>query len=253
MPLAVSQIVFRNTTVDFTGKGSELTSLEGDYNEFKQASAIVDLQTSMAAVGAGIASITQPTPTTLLVTLTDATVFGPFLLPTAAMVGRGLWLPSVPYAVNDLVYFGNAFYIVQVAHTSDLTFDPGATDGNANALYGLIMDMSLTGSTLRTVTTKFDTNVTHTITDQDLSVVWNCTNVAGCTITVPNDSTYDAPLDTEVSFRQGAVGILTFTQAGGVTLDAGVFQKQTTFYGAMVTLKKIAANSWIIWGYLAAP
>ncbi len=253
MPLTVGDIVFRNTTVDFTGKGSPLTSLEGDYNEFKQASAIVDLQTLMDAVGAGIDTITQPTPNTLLITLTDATIFGPFILPTAPLNARGLWTPVTNYAVNDLVYYGTAFYVVPFAHTSEATFDPGANDGGGNNFYDLAFELDIAGSTLRTATSKVEANTTHTITDQDLGAVWNCTNVAGCAIIVPNDTTYSAPIDTEVSFRQGSAGILTFTAAGGVSLDPGIFQLQTTFYGAMVTLKKMAANSWIIWGYLAAP
>jgi len=253
MPLAINDLVYRLTTGNYTGKGAELTSTEGDENNFKLATGVVDLQTQMAAVGAGIDTITQPTPNTLLITLTDATVFGPFTLPSAPMNGRGEWQPSVSYAVNDLVYSGNAFYIVEVAHTSATTFDPGATDGNANDLYGLVMDMSLTGSTLRTITSKTEANTTHTITDQDLSSLWNCTNAAGCAITVPNDTSYNAPVDTEVSFRQGTVaGVLTFAGAGGVTVDPGVFTATTTYHGATVTLKKVAANYWFATGYLSA-
>ena len=251
MPLAVNDIVYRNTTVNYTGKGAPLTSTEGDQNEYKQAVAIVDLQTQMAAVGAGIDTITQPTPNTLLITLTDATVFGPFTLPSAPMNGRGEWQPSVSYAVNDLVFSGTAFYIVEFAHTSEATFDPGANDGNGHDFYGLVFDLSSSGAVLKTAESKVEANLTHAITDQDLGAVWNCTNAAGCAITIPADSTYDAPIDTEVSFRQGAVGILTFTAAGGVSFDTGIFQPETTFQGAIVTLKKIAANSWWGWGYLA--
>jgi hypothetical protein len=253
MPLAINNIVYRNTTGNYTGKGSPLTSTEGDENNFEIATAIVDLQTQMATVGAGIDTITQPTENTLLITLTDNTVFGPFTLPTAAMNGRGEWQPSISYAVNDLVFYGNAFYIVEVAHVSDTTFDPGATDGNANELYGLVMDVSLAGSTLRTIESKTEANTTHTLTDQDLSTLWNCTNAAGCTITVPNDTTYDAPIDTEASYRQGTTtGVLTFVGAGGVTIDPGVFTAATTYHGATVTLKKVAANYWFATGYLSA-
>lgn len=251
MPLAINDIVYRNTTVNYTGKGAPLTSTEGDENEYKQASAIIALQTQMAAVGAGIDTITQPTPNTLLITLTDATVFGPFTLPSVAMNGRGEWLPNVNYAVNDLIFSGNAFYIVEVAHTSALIFDPGATDGNANDLYGLVFDLSASGAVLKQAASKIEANTTHTITDLDLGALWNCTNAAGCTITIPADSTYNAPIDTEVSFRQGAVGVLTFIAAGGVSFDVGIFQPQTTFQGAIVTIKKVAANSWWGWGYLA--
>jgi len=253
MPLAIGDLTYRLTTVDYTGKGSALTSTEGDQNNFKLADAVVDLQTQMQAVGAGIDTITQPTPNTLLITLTDATVFGPFILPSAPMNGRGEWQPSVNYAVNDLIFSGNAFYIVEVAHVSDTTFDPGATDGNANELYGLVFDLSASGAVLKQAQSKVEANPTHTITDQDLGAFWNCTNVAGCIITVPNDTTYSAPIDTEISYRQATTsGILSFVAAGGVTLNTGIFLPSTTFNGAIVTLKKIAANSWIGWGYLSA-
>jgi hypothetical protein len=118
-------------------------------------------------------------------------------------------------------------------------------------LYGLVFDLSSSGAVLKQAASKVEANTTHTISDLDLGAVWNCTNAAGCTISIPADSSYDAPIDTEVSFRQGAVGILTFSAAGGVTFDTGVFQAETTFQGAIVTIKKVAADSWWGWGYLA--
>lgn len=249
----VDGLVFRETTVDFTGKGSDLTYAEGDYNFFKIKTDLLDLFAQMAAVGAGIASITQPTSTTLLVTLTDATVFGPFTLPTAALNGRGEWQASVSYAVNDVVYAGSGVYVVEVAHTSDTTFDANATDGNGNDLYGLVFDIAGAGSAVRTTTFKTEANLTHAITSLDLGALWNCTNAGGCVVTIPDDSTYDAPLDSEVSFRQGTVGgIVSFVTAGSATLDTGIFQPQTTFHGAVVMLKKTAANTWIGAGYLSA-
>jgi hypothetical protein len=254
MPLDdTDDIIYRNTTGNFVGKGSPLTSLEGDNNNFEIAGAIVNLQTQMAAVGAGIDTITQPTPNTLLITLTDATVFGPFTLPTAPMNGRGEWQPSVSYAVNDILYYGSAFYVVEFTHVSEATFDPGANDGNGHNYYGLIFDMTEGGSVIRQATYQEEINTTHTISSFDPGVIWDCTHASGCTVTIPNDTTYDAPIDTEVSFRQGASsGVVSFSTAGGVTLDTGIFLPSTTFQGAVVTLKKIAANSWLGWGYLSA-
>jgi len=253
MPLAIDDIVYRNTTGNYTGKGAPLTSTEGDENEFKQASAIVDLQTQMAAVGAGIDTITQPTPNTLLITLTDATVFGPFTLPTAPMNGRGLWQPLVSYAVNDLVYSGTAFYVVEFAHTSEATFDPGANDGAGHNFYGLVFDLADAGSTLRVSTVRTESSTAHTLTSSDPGSFWNCTHTSGCTITIPADTSYSAPIDTEVSFRQHTVGILTFLTSGTATLDTGVFGTVTAYRGAVVTIKKIAADTWIGWGLLDVP
>lgn len=253
MPLAITDLVYRNATVDFDGKGSQLTSLEGDYNNFKLATGVVDLQVLMASVGAGIVSGTQDTPTTFSFTLSDATVIGPFTIPTTAFNGRGEWQPSVSYAVNDMVYYGTGIYIVEVAHVSDTTFDPNATDGNANDLYGLVFDIAGAGSAVRTTTFKTEANLTHTLTSLDPGAIWDCTNAGGCVVTIPDDSTYDAPLDTEVSFRQGTVaGIVSFVTAGSATLDTGMFQPNTTYHGATVMIKKSAANVWIGIGYLSA-
>lgn len=253
----VDNLVYRTTTGDFTGKSpsAPLTWNEQDYNLFKIKTDILDLVSQMLAVGAGIASITQPTPSTLLITLTDATTFGPFTLPTSPMNGRGLWTTSTPYAVNDLVYDGTALYVVQVAHTSGTSFDPSATDGLGHNLYGLVFDFALSASTLRQTTTETITNTTLTLSSSSPGKLYLCTNTAGCDVTIPNDSSYSAPVDTEISFRQSAVGPVSFTAAGGVTYNAGVtgVEDFTFDLGSVVTIKKTAANTWIGWGRFAEP
>lgn len=253
----VDSIVYHNTTGDFTGKpgAAPLTSLEADYNNFKIKTDVDALIADVASVGAGIDTITQPTPGTLLITLTDATTFGPFTLPTAPMNGRGLWTASTPYAVNDLVYNGTALYVVEVAHTSGTSFDPSATDGLGHSLYGIVFDFALSANALRQATTRIETGLTHVLSAYDPGTLWDCTNAAGCAITIPNDTTYDAPVDTEVSFRQSAAGGLTFTAAVGVTYNTGVtaFDALTEDLGAVVTIKKTAANTWIGWGRFAEP
>lgn len=246
----VDNIVYRTTTVDFTGKGSELTLNEGDYNWFKIASDVNNLFTQMASVGSGIASITQPTPGTLLITLTDLTTFGPFTLPISPMNGRGEWLPNTAYAVNDLIYYGNSFYVVVFAHTSEATFDPGANDGSGNNFYDLVFDFSLSATTLRQVTSYTEAGTTHTISSADPGTLWLCTNASGCQVLIPNDTTYDAPIDTEVSFRQSSTGAVYVTAQSPATYNTGVtaFTNTTAELGDLFTIKKIASNTWIGWG-----
>lgn len=255
MPFTTDDIVYRNTTIDFTGKspaGTPLTSLEGDYNNFKLGTAIVDLQNLMDAVGAGISDIEQTSATQFTITLSDATVFT-MIMPTAKLNGRGAWLPNVNYAVNDIVYSGTGIYVVEFAHLSEATFDANANDGDGNDFYGIIFDIAGAGSAVRTTTWKTEANPTHTLTDVDPGSIWDCTNAAGCVVTIPDDTTYDAPLDTEISFRQGTVaGLVSFVTAGSATLDTGVFLQHTTYHGATVMIKKAAANTWIGIGYLAA-
>lgn len=254
MPLTIANLVFRNTTVDFTGKPGnvELTSLEGDYNNFKLGTAIVDLQNLMDAVGAGISSIDQTSATQFTITLSDASVYT-LTMPTATVNGRGLWLPNVNYAVNDLLYYGSAFYSVPFAHLSEATFDPGANDGMGNNYYDLAFDLSEAGAAVRQSTYKVEANATHALTFVDPGAIWDCTNVAGCVVTIVDDVTWNFPIDTEISFRQATVGgVVSFVTAGGATLDTGIFLPVTTFHGAVVTIKKRAANDWFGWGYLSA-
>jgi len=251
----VDNIVYRNTTVDFAGKGALLTSLEGDYNNFKIKTDVTSLFSQLAAVGAGISEITQPTPNSILITLTDATAFGPFILPTAPMTGRGLWLPNTNYAVNDLLYYGTAIYVVPFAHLSEATFDAGANDGDGNNFYDLIFDFAVASPALRQAVTATEANATHIISSSDINALWLCTNVAGCDITIPPDSSYDAPIDTEISFRQSAAGSLTVIATAPATFNDGVtsFDAFTADVGAVITIKKTAANTWIGFGRFVEP
>lgn len=251
----VDNLVYRNTTVDFNGKGSPLTSLEGDYNNFKVKTDVANIFAQLGAVGAGIAEITQPTANTLTITLTDSTAFGPFVLPTTPITGRGVWTPLTDYAVNDLLYYGSSIYIVPFAHTSAATFDPGANDGDGNNFYDFVFDFSVGAATYRQATTKTEADATHPITSDDIGSLWLCTNVSGCEITIPNDTTYNAPIDTETSFVQRAAGPLTFVTEAGVTYNSGVtaFEASTDDIGAVVTLKKVESNEWIGFGRFVEP
>ena len=253
----VDSLVYHNTTVDFTGKpaAAKLTSLEADYNNFKIKTDVDDLFAQMAAVGPGIASITQPSPTTLLVTLTDATTFGPFTMPTSAMHGRGAWTPNTGYAVNDIVFNGYVIYVVPFAHTSAATFDPGANDGSGNDFYEIIFDYSIGAAALRQATTKTESSSLHNVTSDDVGAFWLCTNVAGCSVTIRPDSVYDAPIDSEITFRQGAAGPITIAATSPATYNTGVvsFEAFTQDIGDVVTIKKVAANTWVGFGRFVEP
>lgn len=65
----------------------------------------------------------------LTVVMDDLTTRGPYTLPAVPLVFREDWAPSTVYAVNDIFQHGGSVYVVQVAHTSDLTFDPNRVIG----------------------------------------------------------------------------------------------------------------------------
>jgi hypothetical protein len=69
-----------------------------------------------------ISNITA-TSATMTVHLTDGSTIGPLVLPVAAFYVHGDWQPNTPYAVNDVLRYGNASYMVRIEHTSAATFD----------------------------------------------------------------------------------------------------------------------------------
>jgi hypothetical protein len=90
-------------------------------------------------------------------TMTDASTLGPFTLPVAFENDRVNWTPLTVYAVNDTFGVAGTFYRVIFAHTSGLTFDPGANDGLGHDFYRAVFsapsnalpDSGLRGQNLR--------------------------------------------------------------------------------------------------------
>jgi len=115
-----------------------LTEFEVDFNFFQHEGRITTLENNFTLT-VSIASITQPQNDQLLITMTDSTTRGPFLLPSAVFSDRGAWAPSTPYLVNDTFTMNGTLYRVLFAHTSALTFDAGATDGAGHQFYAAMM------------------------------------------------------------------------------------------------------------------
>ena len=74
-------------------------------------------------------------------------------------------------------------------------------------------------------------------------------NAAAVTVTVPLNSSVAFPVGSQVDVIQLGAGAVTFTPAGGVTINSnGGLTIGAQYVG--VTLIQIAANSWILTGYL---
>ena len=102
-------------------------------------------------------------------------------------------------------------------------------------------------SLVRTITA-----TAHTLSGADMAHFLRCTNAAGCAVEVPADDAGPIAVSSEVAIRQSAFAAVTIAPAVGVTLlpvDDREFA--TGFRGAVVRLKKVAANSWAVWGDLA--
>lgn len=113
-----------------------LTEFEIDYNFYQHDTRIATLEANYTLT-ISIDTITQPTPSSLLITMTDATTQGPFEMPVASFRDRGDWEVSTPYLVNDTFNAPNGgLYRVLFDHTSDATsFDPNANDGSGHDYY----------------------------------------------------------------------------------------------------------------------
>lgn len=113
-------------------KGSNLTPTEVDGNFSTAETRLAALEA--LGVGKSIDYI-DLTGNVMTVHYTDHTT-DTIIMPTSPILGMGDWQATTSYAVNNTVQYNGTVYIVQVAHISASSFDPGATDGSGHDLYG---------------------------------------------------------------------------------------------------------------------
>jgi hypothetical protein len=128
-------IVFRTSGAWGAGQGFNLTAVQVDTNFYNLKTAVEALVTT-PPTAVSIASF-EVIGTSLYIHMTDASVQGPFTLPSTVYNPRGAWQPSTPYLINDIVSAGGSAYFVIWNHTSGLTFDAGANDGAGHDFYQL--------------------------------------------------------------------------------------------------------------------
>lgn len=126
-------ITFRGPGPWGLGKGSRLIILEGDTNWYNLKVAIEDLIANPPE--ARSISDISVAGNAFTFTMSDSTFEGPLEIPIANLNPRGVWQPSTAYFVNDVVTYQGTVYFVTYAHTSALTFDPGATSGPGQDWY----------------------------------------------------------------------------------------------------------------------
>lgn len=120
----------------WVGQDALLSEFQCDQNIFTLANVsqwlLDNYQTTVS-----LASISQPTQSTILFTFTDSSTQGPFDLPTAVFTDRGDWAIDTPYVVNDtLTAPDGGLYRVTFNHTSSHTsFDAAANDGMGHDYY----------------------------------------------------------------------------------------------------------------------
>lgn len=96
-------------------------------------------------------------------------------------------------------------------------------------------------------------DATHAPTGADVNGYKICTNASGCVVTVPSDDEADIPTDTEITYCQDlGAGPVSFEGSTAVDLRWRVgFDPVTAGELSVVTLKKVAADTWHLIGALA--
>jgi hypothetical protein len=167
-------------------------------------------------------------------------------LPTAQWNGRGNWLPSTVYSINDLVIDASRLYLVKIAHTSDLTFDAGRQIGGQNVYQFIFGPMGETE--VATITAS-----TYTLQGTDDLKYYRCTHTStagAVVIIIPTSGSVSIPVNSEISFCQRGDPLM-FEATTGVTLHVPAGHHALTDHtGAVVTLKKVGADEWDLFGAL---
>lgn len=77
------------------------------------------------------------------------------------------------------------------------------------------------------------------------------TNDSAVSVTVPPDSEVDFRLGKVITLEQAGAGQVTLVPGGGVTLNSSGGSLATADQYSLISLKKVAANTWTVFGKLA--
>ena len=244
-------ITYRTAGAWGAGKGSDLAPAEVDGNFAEVLQRIVALERGEAYGGPVVIDEIVLGPTDFEVVLSDATVLGPYPLVFAVFAWRGEWQPATAYAALDLVWRpGDALYAVAAEHVSADVFDPAAVLDGASVYERMLAIPAAELTASGTVAAS-----SHTLGQADRRRFTLYTAGAGCDVTVPGESGPGAvtwPVGEETALRQNGAGAVRLIEADGVQISPVEGKlRETAFRGAVMHLKKVAADRWDIWGDLA--
>ncbi len=97
-----------------------------------------------------------------------------------------------------------------------------------------------------------DSTTARTLALADATKWIRCTNVAGITITLPQDSDVAFVVGTVVTFEQTQTGVVTFVAGAGATMNKpSTHDANTNNQWSVVQVKLVATDTWIVFGNLA--
>ena len=233
-------MIYRGAGAWGAGKGGNLTPAEVDGN-FYELRVDLDAVVDDLPAPAEIDTITV-VGGQMTIVLSDARSFGPYTLPRATFRYRGDYEAANNYFANDFISVpGVGVYIVLISHTSEATFNPARVI-SSQPVY-LLMYAEPRSQVVNVTASTFDPLLTH---------VWGyirCANT--CEVFLPANAELAFPIGSELHFRQVS-GAVDITPETGVTLSVPAgFIAQTAQAGAVLTCKKVATNTWDVFGWLA--
>ena len=120
-----------------TGQGFNLSPAQVDINFWDLTQRMI-AQEARPDPSAGI-SYFSIAGVMMYVHMTDGTVLGPYQLPVATFLDRGVWAPATVYSKMNTFSINGGLYVVVFDHTSAATFDAGANDGAGHDYYQLMI------------------------------------------------------------------------------------------------------------------
>lgn len=219
-------------------KGSPLTIAELDGNFSYLDGRITTLEGS---AGVGIDSITV-SGSIMRITMTDAAEYT-FIIPVAHINPTGKWAPDTIYVENDVVIAEGKQWLCTYGHTSGTLFDSGESAGTGSDYWALFGE-----PTFAWTDNISDATYMPILAD---AASYKRFSVAS-EITVPANDSVNFDIDTEIQFREGAGGAITFVgENTGVVINVPIgFDASTGFEGGVVKLKKVDTDEWDLSGDL---
>ena len=96
------------------------------------------------------------------------------------------------------------------------------------------------------------TGTTYTAVLGDDGKLITCDNAASIALTIPPNSSVAFGIGTQLNIMQLGAGVVTITAGGGVTLRSQGSKLKTNGQYAVATCCKIATDTWVVIGNLAA-
>lgn len=187
----------------------------------------------------------------LKITLTDGTILDPVPMPVVQFRWRGEWAPFTLYdALDTFKVTDRGIFSVMVDHVSAASFDAQAAGGSPiAALYNELIEVS----SLHQVSTQSG-DYTLALTDADayIRAISGTSPPTPMSFTIPDNASVPFVIGTTVAFEQTEDGgDITIDTAGGVTLNfAATYQPVSNGQFAVLQIKKVASDSWTLFGNL---